>query len=302
MNGIDLVVPFVDSSDPEWLRRYKLFVHDNNQDSGRFRDTGLFKYFFRSVAKNIPWVDNIYLIVQSSSQIPTWLVRNHPKLHIIYHEDYIPKEYLPTFNSMTICSLLHLLRPLRGQFILADDDMIFVNKKSPEDFFINGRPVTRVAIETTQYRRKSGVWNSIIFNTVKLFNQVYGTRSLLKYKDYHLPLSLRKDFIGKCWEKFGFLIREQLINSRVRKSTNICEWIFNYAMIHEGLVVDNQNLNTNGYLGLEDNTTKEQIERVFEFSDIVCLNDRCSKGVTKVFEYADEVLNKLYPDKCEFEI
>lgn len=299
---IDLVVPFVDSKDQNWRALYTAYIHNSDLDSGRFRDTGLFKYFFRSLEKNLPWIDNIYLIVQSRSQVPSWLNLKHPKLKVVLHEDYIPKEYLPTFNSITICSLLHLLKPLSNQFILADDDMIFVNPKRPEDFFRDGRPVTKKQILTKDYKRESGIWQSIIYNSVKLFNQVCNTKKMIRYKDWHLPMVFCKSYIFECWSRFGHYLRDVLISSKIRKSCNYCEWIFNYCQMYEGFSIDDQSINTNGYLGLEDNTSKEDIERIFESSDIVCLNDRCSKGVSRVFSYAEEILSELYPDKCEFEI
>lgn len=303
MRKIDLVIPFVNSNDPLWRALYQSQIHDSNLNSGRFRDMGSLKYFFRSVEKNLPWINNIFFIVQSRSQVPTWLDKSHPKLRIIYHEDYIPREYLPTFNSITICSMLHLLKDLSENFILADDDMFFINERNPEDFFIDGRPVTKIKFEDN-YTKKSGVWNSIIYNTVKLFNEIYGTRRMLHYYDWHLPMNFCKSFILKCWSNpdFGHKIRESILVSKIRCSRNVCEWLFSYAQNYECYSINNENLNTNGYISLRDETEKSEIERICEFSDVVCFNDKLDNNHEKVFSYVTEILERLFPEKSKFEL
>jgi hypothetical protein len=57
------------------------------------------------VEKYAPWVNRVFFI--TCGQCPPWLNRNHPKLRLVDHKDFIPLEYLPTFNSMTIELNLH---------------------------------------------------------------------------------------------------------------------------------------------------------------------------------------------------
>lgn len=52
------------------------------------------------VERHAPWVNNIYLI--TNGQRPKWLNVNHPKLKWVRHEEFIPKEYLPTFNASAL--------------------------------------------------------------------------------------------------------------------------------------------------------------------------------------------------------
>ena len=60
MSKIDFVIPWVDGSDPEWISERD--AYSKNRDGSdpangddRYRDWGLLKYFFRSIAKNAPW-------------------------------------------------------------------------------------------------------------------------------------------------------------------------------------------------------------------------------------------------------
>ena len=105
MISVDLVVPYVDSSDLNWQKlfnEYNPHVNEEGVDAAnRFRGQGsFFKYFFRCVDKNLFWINKIHLLVQSESQVPYWI--NRDKVHVVFHKDFIPEEYLPTFNSTTI--------------------------------------------------------------------------------------------------------------------------------------------------------------------------------------------------------
>ena len=89
---IDVVVPYVDFQDENWQKLAK--ENGIEIDINRYRGQGdFFKYFFRGIDRNISWINNIYLLVQSESQVPQWIDKT--KVKIILHEDFIPKEYLP---------------------------------------------------------------------------------------------------------------------------------------------------------------------------------------------------------------
>ena len=84
---IDIVVLWVDGSDPEFIREKQRItgqVEAVNQDTDgeqRYRDYGTFNYWFRMIEKHAPWVNNIYLI--TNGQKPDWLNIEHPKLKLV---------------------------------------------------------------------------------------------------------------------------------------------------------------------------------------------------------------------------
>jgi hypothetical protein len=96
------------------------------------------KYFFRGVEKFAPWVNNVFFV--TFGHYPTWLNLKHPKLKFIKHEDYIPKRYLPTFNSHTIELNYHRINELSNHFVYFNDDMFIINHMNQSDFFENGVP------------------------------------------------------------------------------------------------------------------------------------------------------------------
>ena len=83
-NSIDIVIPYVDSTDPEWQTRYCQAAGNNNaQDNCRFRNWKNLQYLFRGIEKNMPWIHRVFLVVQSESQVPGWLNRQDDKLQIV---------------------------------------------------------------------------------------------------------------------------------------------------------------------------------------------------------------------------
>lgn len=141
---IDFVVLWVDGNDPEFIReknKYTPYIEqiDNDEDNlHRYRDYGTFNYWFRMVERHAPWVNNIYLI--TNGQRPKWLNVNHPKLKWVRHEEFIPEEYLPTFNSSAIEMNIHRIDGLSENFVFFNDDMYLIQDVKYSDFFVNEKP------------------------------------------------------------------------------------------------------------------------------------------------------------------
>ena len=143
---IDMVILFVDMSDKEWMDRYKKFIETHevpipeiNNVEVRSRDYGTLKCLLRSIDLYATWINNVFLVVQSESQVPKWVNRDNVK--IITHDMFIPKEYLPVYNTFTIQSHLHFIPGLSEKFIQTDDDSILLKKVNSNYFFIEDKCV-----------------------------------------------------------------------------------------------------------------------------------------------------------------
>ena len=95
---IDFVITWVDGNDPKWqeakektLIAQGLGGHIDGRKE-RYRDWDNLQYWFRGVEKYAPWVRKIHFVTWG--HVPEWLNVDHPKLHIVKHEDFIPKEFL----------------------------------------------------------------------------------------------------------------------------------------------------------------------------------------------------------------
>ena len=182
MERIDFVLTWVDGSDPEWIAEKRKFqgkdeITNENDDSNtdcRYRpDTELLRYWFRAVEKNAPWVNKIHFI--TCGQKPDWLNENHPKLSLVNHKDYIPKQYLPTFNANTIEMNFHRLEGLSEKYVYFNDDIFLTRPVLPTFFFKRGVPVLM-----TDLRYYKGIgynnWSRIIFNDYCLVNKSFNIR------------------------------------------------------------------------------------------------------------------------------
>ena len=154
---IDVVVTWVDGTDPEWdaSRRARLTALADSaggangarrrEASGRARfiDHGELRYALRGIDLFAPWVRRIHLV--TAGQRPDWLDVDHPRINLVDHRDILPPEALPTFNSHAIESALHRIEGLAEHFIYVNDDVMLARPLRPEDFF-SSSGITAVAL------------------------------------------------------------------------------------------------------------------------------------------------------------
>ena len=135
--GIDFVIAWVDGNDPAWQEEKKNtriqkgnFSVDDREE--RYRDWDNLHYWFRGVEKYAPWVRKIHFVTWG--HIPAWLDTANPKLNIVRHEDFIPGEFRPTFNSHTIEWNFHRIPNLSENFVYFNDDMFLLKPITAEAF------------------------------------------------------------------------------------------------------------------------------------------------------------------------
>ena len=177
---IDFVIPWVDGEDKEWRRKRDICINKDragiDKDDKRYRDWGLLKYWFRGVEKFSPWVNKIYFICDN--QIPPWLNTEHSKLVIVDHIDFIPKEYLPTYNANPIELNMHRIKGLSEYFVYFNDDMFLTAPCNETDFFQNNLPCD-LFVETPIWFPRDEVYNHIMVNDMALINTRFNRRSVL---------------------------------------------------------------------------------------------------------------------------
>ena len=177
MEKIDFIVTWVDGNDPAWQKEKIKWEGNDGKVSDaadgntecRYHENGLLKYWFRAVEKFAPWVNTVHFV--TCGQRPEWLNEAHPKLHLVNHEDYIPKEYLPTFNSNAIELNFHRIEELSEQFVLFNDDVFLLRPVDPSFFFRDGQPVLKTSLKYGFVEYSN--WCRILFNDYCLVNQIF---------------------------------------------------------------------------------------------------------------------------------
>lgn len=208
---IDFVLLWVDGSDPEWQKQKKEYSHDSMDDDRpqRYRDLGFLRYWFRGVELYAPWVRNIYLVTWG--HLPEWLNTDHPKLHIVKHSDYMPAEYLPTFNSHALELNLFRIKGLSEHFVYFNDDAFLIDHTKPTDFFKNGKPVDMLALQPDVANETFPLMSYIYINNALFISRHFNKRSQMKRfksKFFHIgypPLHFGYNLIETAFPRYtGF--------------------------------------------------------------------------------------------------
>lgn len=256
---IDFVVLWVDSNDPEWIKSYNHYRPDKpKQDKARFRNWGLFRYWFRSVEKYAPWVNKVYLI--TNGKFPDWINPGCDKLVLVKHSDYIPEKYLPTFNSKTIELNLGRIKDLSEHFVYFNDDMFLNAPITPDYYFKEGLPCDYnfespfrnptfdienhfgvdldmfcdIAVVNSHFNRRNVIrqnWKNwfgkhlwgkpILFSLLLL-----GRNKFENFTLYHHEQPMLKSIFQEIWEKEEKILDESC--SRFRSIASLNQYIIRY--------------------------------------------------------------------------
>ena len=174
---IDIVILWVDGSDPAWLEEKSKYTPPAAKDSNsanRYRDWGLLPYWFRCIEKHAPWVRKVHFVTWG--HVPAFLNLNAPKLHVVKHTDFIPAEYLPTFSSHAIEMNIHRIPDLAEHFIYFNDDMFLLRPMTEEDFFRNGFPCTCGREVPWAFNGNVGIWEHAVANNLGFINKHFSKR------------------------------------------------------------------------------------------------------------------------------
>lgn len=236
---LDFVLTWVDGDDPAWIREkaaYSGQKADGGEDAPsvdarnvRYRDHGLLRYWFRGAEKFAPWVRKIHFVTWG--HLPAWLDTEHPKLHIVRHEDYIPREFLPTFNSNAIEMSLHKIEGLTEQFVYFNDDMFLLGPVRQTDFFRDGQPCDMLAFQPVVANPANPVMSCLFLNDALVISGHFDKRENVRkqpgkyfkpgypplyffynllelafprytgFYTVHGPAPLRKQTFQELWEK-----------------------------------------------------------------------------------------------------
>ena len=329
---IDFVITWVDGNDPEWRKERDYYAELEHRDIDnhniRYRDWETLRYWFRGVEKFAPWVNKIYFVTWG--HVPEWLNTAHPKLQIVKHSDFIPSEYLPTYNSNVIEFYFHQIKGLSEQFVYFNDDFFLIDSVKPERFFRKGLPCdmgalvehTRQGIMGCSVFLAQGLINghfnkrdAVKKNFHKWFNFIYpyySLRNLLYLKirksafngfeDHHLAQGYLKKTYDEVWRNCA----EDLVRTsynRFRQYGDVAFWLIRYWQLASGSFFPYNTEKDGVCIPIEERRMKEIVDCISrQKKKIICLNDT---EISTNYENAkQEILaafESILPSKCSFE-
>ena len=272
--NIDLVIPMVFPADPQWQQE---FTRHKGNGAGavkhvRYRSWGTEELLVRCCMKYMPWVRRIHLLLASESQVQPWMQSfnlEHVTLNIVFHRDFMPKEYIPCFSSPCIEMFLHRIPGLQEQFIYANDDMFPLSPLHPEDFFRDGRPCQRFVEKPAPakpniFQRKCMYQQNMI---AAPFGKHYRRTWL---KNGHSMAPILKSSCYEVWKRHGEeIIRYLSPLKRTDRSYNH----YIYSLYQYFAALDVEHAPREQYVG--KNTPVSQIAGIIRDpqAGIVCMND-----------------------------
>lgn len=336
MNKIDIVVSWLDDSDPEWQSKFNKYkgitstkIDENSANNeARFRDYDTFKYWFRAIEENARWVNKIYLV--TCGHYPKWLNKEHSKLVLVKHSDFIPEEYLPTFSSSTIALNLHRIEGLSETFVYFNDDMFLINPTKPKDFFKKDVPCDMLTLVPAQTYEE---FNHFAINNMQLIHKEFSKKEILSKNfwkifnfktsilyfgttllqlpypqisdilHFHLSTPLNKSVYKKLWKEH-FEKFDEACRSRFRNTSDVTDWYIrmyslcsgNFApknMYRFGRIINIKNARGN-FKRILNSRLKE-----------VCLNDAIDvkeEEFKDIMRQMKQALELKFPHKSSFEI
>ena len=325
---IDLVIPWVDGKDPAWLAEKNKYMKNLDGDGAvnRFRDWENLQYVFRGIEKNLPWINNVYFVTWG--HLPDWMNRNHPKLKIIKHEDYIPKEYLPTYNANVIEMNLHRIAGLSEHFIYANDDTFFIEPLKEEDFFKDGLPCD-CPLERVHVFKKGGI-DHIVGNDLELLNDHFEKRITLKkywkkwfsfkYKrlllkniymlgvkqfpgfvNPHIPVPYLKSTYQEIWDEASDELNQTCMH-KLRNVLDVNQWLCRYWQFAKGqFVPGNPYIGKFYSIGKDDESIAIAL-KAHKYKMLCLSDDKPDLDYEKEKNYIIHLFEQFFPEKSSFEI
>ncbi|CAM1366212.1 conserved hypothetical protein [Tenacibaculum litoreum] len=216
---IDAVITWVDSSDEVWRNKINQYLDkkidwSNKKESTRYNSINEIEISILSILKFAVFIKNIYVV--TDNQQPHNFLKLKQKAkdqgvnlelvdHTVIFKGY--EEYLPTFNSQTIETMLYRIPKLSEHFVYFNDDMFLINETKPSDFFIDGFPVLRGG----WIKFNENIFYKRIFTTKEKANRVTHKKAKEKgaklagfnknYNFHHTPYPLRKSTFEKIFSE-----------------------------------------------------------------------------------------------------
>jgi len=328
---IDFVVTWVNSNDTIWQQKkehYELSENESRKNDeiadNRYREFGLFKYWFRAVEQNASWVHKIYVV--TDHQVPEFLNLDSSKIEIVDHSEIIDEKFLPTFDSNTIDWNLFKIPNLSEHFVYFNDDLFINRPVQPEDFF-SADGVPRDTVGQSIIMPIEGYDHTLVNNTMKI-NQFFNKHEILRREwkkffsmkqgmpvlllnillsvfprftrlyDAHTAFSFTKSDMRAAYE----LLQKELVENFTEKFRTADDFSIQFARYYQ-IVQGHVNVRSM-YFGRTANTDNPELTRklLFDYkkTKIVNVNDKNDATNNDLKEIV-QLFNKRFPTVSSFE-
>lgn len=336
---IDFVITWVDGNDPAWQKEKAAYsgqaggsVNESTSIDSRderYRDHELLQYWFRSVEKYAPWVRKIHFVTWG--HMPQWLDTSNPKLNIVRHEDFIPREFLPTFNCNPIEINIHRIKGLAEHFVYFNDDTFLNAPVQETDFFRDGKPCDILAFQPVVANPANPVMSHLLLNNALVISKYFDKRENVKkqpgkyfcpcyppmylfynmleltfpkytgFFSVHGPVPFCKQTFEELWEREEDMLRETS-SHRFRSKDDLTDYLFRDWQKLTGNFHAKNLVKDFRYFELSDDNSRLCQTIKEKRKKIICIND-ANKTIDfdLIKKEISEAYEKILPEKSSFE-
>ncbi len=279
MEKIDAVITWVDGSEPNYQRKLKEYLSNNDTIKRQYLQANEINLCVASIVKYAPFIRKIFIVTdkQSPNLDSVKHIVSKEKIKIVDHEEIFRDniEFLPTFNIRSIDALLFRIKDLSEKFIYFNDDMFLIKKTNPEDWFVGDKAVLTGNWVKTYNKKPIKIISQKIksfFNMRPSFNasqskaaNIAGFNSKY-FKSYHCgrpqKKSIIKDFYNKFPQRLESQIKHRFRNPEQFMPYSLC-W---HLLIRENLYLESS---TNKLIEIEKSKklSPEQLSKLLQSID-----------------------------------
>jgi len=291
---VDIVITYVDGQDPQWQRSYAATAGAPINPK-RYRDWGTLKYLLRGIERHMEFVGNVFLVVASESQVPSWV--NRENLKVVLHSDIIPEKFLPVFNSTAIEMFLHRIPGLSEQFVYFNDDIFPMRNILEGSFFSLGRP----RVKMSRHILASNLFKKQTKASSDLAMKAAGRKpGLFFVRPQHTCTPMLKSASQSCFEA----VRDDILArvTPLREPFNVNQYLFTDYAFFTGLTAPGRISNRHFSMAASS------IDRICGFigapsEDFVCINDvNMSERQYSLYRMRlHEAFGQRYPELSKYE-
>lgn len=168
--NIDVVITWVDGQDQPLAARRRQYAtanelrHDDVAGTTRYASLDEIFWCVASINRFAPWVHRIFIVTdQQDPHVTPFLQQHFPEgfipVEIVDHRQIFAgyEEYLPTFSSLSLETMLWRIPGLSEHYLEMNDDFLMTRPVFPEDFFTpEGHPIcyaTWASVPFTRFTR-----------------------------------------------------------------------------------------------------------------------------------------------------
>ncbi len=298
---VDLVIMWVDGSDPKWLEKKNLalgkLAKQEEPSPNYFRNNNEISTSIRLILNFMPWIRDIYLV--TDSQVPTLDKIYSDKVKLIDHSDFLP-EYVsvPTFNRHVISAFLHRIPGISKRFIISNDD-IFALRVVPKSCFMTRNGILKINPTSTGMSHSGVSGNSIPesarANAHRLISN-YFEKNIYPFRLKHIPYILDRELMKILEEN----LKDEFVGlaaSQFRNKSDFDPIYLHAFFAHESGKAILQGSLKYEYIRITSERLMERVEKAYRSGfDFLCLNDTQplitasnQNGIEEALTFLDEI-------------